>query len=238
MKNIFRKNISKIYKYSKIYDECFWLNKFINTNSISLILDVGANTGQYASSLRRFGYKKKIISFEPGKDAYSELIKNSKKDNQWRVFEKIALGNKSGSKKLNISKNSVSSSFRVINEIHLVHELNAKYIKNELSKIIKLDGIFKKFYKKDKNIMLKIDTQGFEWEVLQGSKKSLKNIKIIQLELSFIELYSKQYNWLKTLNFLEKNNFKVFKIIDGFKNKKSGQVMQSDFFLINTKFIR
>ena len=182
--------------------------------------------------------KKKIISFEPGKDAYSELIKNSKKDNQWRVFEKIALGNKSGSKKLNISKNSVSSSFRVINEIHLVHELNAKYIKNELSKIIKLDGIFKKFYKKDKNIMLKIDTQGFEWEVLQGSKKSLKNIKIIQLELSFIELYSKQYNWLKTLNFLEKNNFKVFKIIDGFKNKKSGQVMQSDFFLINTKFIR
>ena len=61
MKNIFRKNISKIYKYSKIYDECFWLNKFINTNSISLILDVGANTGQYASSLRRFGYKKKLF---------------------------------------------------------------------------------------------------------------------------------------------------------------------------------
>ena len=86
--------------------------------------------------------------------------------------------------------------------------------------------------------MLKIDTQGFEWEVLQGSKKSLKNIKIIQLELSFLELYRKEHNWLKTLNFLEKNNFKVYKIIDGFKNKKSGQVLQSDFFLINTKFIR
>ena len=40
--------------------------------------------------------------------------------------------------------------------------------------------------------MLKIDTQGYEWEVLQGSKKSLGKIKAIQVELSFEDLYQNQ----------------------------------------------
>ena len=56
----------------------YLLNSFLNYNSIDLVLDVGANSGQYALSLRRFGYKNKIISFEPGSEAYLNLIKNSK----------------------------------------------------------------------------------------------------------------------------------------------------------------
>jgi len=59
-----------------------------------------------------------------------------------------------------------------------------------------LDEVFKKFYKKKENIMLKIDTQGYEWEVLQGSKKSLGKIKAIQVELSFEDLYKNQKNYI------------------------------------------
>ena len=68
-------------------------------------------------------------------------------------------------------------------------EPSSKYIDSEQVKIIKLDDIFKKFYKKSKNIMLKIDTQGYEFEVIKGSVNSLKFIKCIQVELSFVELY-------------------------------------------------
>ncbi len=68
-KNILRKQISKDYSYSKIYYECKWLNSFLKNNSIGLVLDIGANSGQYPLSLRRFGYKNKIISFEPGSNA-------------------------------------------------------------------------------------------------------------------------------------------------------------------------
>lgn len=232
-KNILRKQISKVYSYSKIYYECIWLNNFLNNNSINLVLDIGANSGQYALSLRRFGYKKKIISFEPGLDAYLKLIKNAKNDTKWNIYEKVGLGNKRNKIKLNISKNSVSSSYKNIKKLHLINQPNSKYIKTEQTKIIKLDDVFSKFYKKNENIMLKIDTQGYEWEVLQGSKKSLRKINAIQLELSFEDLYQDQNNWLNILKFLENNNFRVFKIIDGFKNKKNGQVFQSDFFLVN-----
>ena len=234
-KNILRKQISKIYSYSKIYNECIWLNSFLNYNSIDLVLDVGANSGQYALSLRRFGYKNKIISFEPGSEAYLNLLKNSKNDTKWSIFEKVGLGNKKKKIKLNISENSVSSSYKNIKKLHLVNEPNSKYIKTEKTTVINLDEVFKKFYKKKENIMLKIDTQGYEWEVLQGSKKSLGKIKAIQVELSFEDLYRNQKNWLNILKFLENNGFKVFRIIDGFKNKKSGQIFQSDFFLINKK---
>ena len=234
-KNIFRKQISKVYSYSKIYYECLWLNSFLNYNSINLVLDVGANSGQYALSLRRFGYKKKIISFEPGSEAYFKLIKNAKNDSKWNIYEKVGLGNKRKNIKLNISENSVSSSIKNIKKLHLINQPNSKYIKKEKTKIIKLDEVFRNFYKKNENIMLKIDTQGYEWEVLQGSKKSLRKINVIQLELSFEDLYQDQNNWLNILKFLENNDFKVFKIIDGFKNKKNGKVFQSDFFLVNKK---
>ena len=151
------------------------------------------------------------------------------------IFMKKGLGSKRKNIRLNISKNSVSSSYKNIKKLHLINQPNSKYIKTEQTKIIKLDDVFNKFYKKNENIMLKIDTQGYEWEVLQGSKKSLRKINAIQLELSFEDLYQDQNNWLNILKFLENNNFRVFKIIDGFKNKKNGQVFQSDFFLVNKK---
>ena len=235
LKNILRKQISKIYSYSKIYYECNWLNSFLKYNSIDLVLDVGANSGQYALSLRRFGYKNKIISFEPGSDAYLKLIQNAKNDSKWNIYEKVGLGNKKKNIKLNISQNSVSSSFKSIKKLHLLNQPDSKYIKTEKTKIVNLDEVFKKFCKIKENIMLKIDTQGYEWEVLQGSKKSLKKIKAIQVELSFEDLYLNQKNWLNISKFLEHNGFKVFRIIDGFKNKNSGQVFQSDFFFINKK---
>ena len=148
-KNIFRKQISKVYSYSKIYYECVWLNSFLNYNSINLVLDVGANSGQYALSLRRFGYKKKIISFEPGFEAHFKLIKNANNDSKWNIYEKVGLGNKRKNIKLNISKNSVSSSIKNIKKLHLKNQPNSKYIKKEKIKIIRLDEVFRNFYKKN-----------------------------------------------------------------------------------------
>ena len=72
------------------------------------------------------------------------------------------------------------------------------------------------------------DTQGYEYEVLKGSIKSLKHINLIQIELSLVNLYKNQVNWLKVLNFLEKKNFRVIKFFDGFKNKKNNEFLQID----------
>lgn len=58
---------------------------------IDLVLDVGANTGQYASSLRKAGYRAQIVSFEPLHRAYSRLARSAECDRRWRAV-RLALG--------------------------------------------------------------------------------------------------------------------------------------------------
>ena len=231
IKSSLRNFVSKGYRYSKIYSEAILLNHYLNHNNISIVLDVGANTGQYALSLRRFGYNKKIISFEPQLKEYKKILKNSSNDRNWFIHERIALGEKKKNQKIYNSKNSVSSSLKKINPIHTNADPKSKIIGTEIVKVKKLDDIFNNYYKKNKNILLKIDTQGYEYEVLKGSIKALKHINLIQVELSLINLYKNQVNWLEVLNFLEKKNFRVIKFFDGFKNKKNNEFLQIDCLL-------
>ena len=138
---------------------------------------------------------------------------------------------KKKNQKIYNSKNSVSSSLKKINPIHTNADPKSKIIGTEIVKVKKLDDIFNNYYKKNKNILLKIDTQGYEYEVLKGSIKALKHINLIQVELSLINLYKNQVNWLEVLNFLEKKNFRVIKFFDGFKNKKNNEFLQIDCLL-------
>lgn len=227
-----REFIAKLSKYSKIYQDGFFLNNFLSRNKIQTIFDVGANEGQWSISVFRFGYKKRIISFEPQKSAHEKLVINSKKYSKWVVHEAVALGNINGFGKINISDNSVSSSIKTINITHLKSSPNARIVKTEKIKLVKLDSIFSNYFSKDDIILLKIDTQGFEKEVLEGSLISLSKISAILIELSLTELYEKQDNWINIINFLENNGFKVFKLFEGFKDKVTGQVLQVDCLLI------
>ena len=83
--------------------------KFLSTYNIDAVLDVGANIGQYALWLWESGYKGRIISFEPLLEVYQHLLINSKKDLNWIIVPRMALGNEEGEKFINIASNYVSS---------------------------------------------------------------------------------------------------------------------------------
>src|SRR5690242_20492587 len=70
-----------------IYPSTNRLLTMITHHRIDTVIDVGANTGQYASALRKAGYTGRIISFEPLSEAYAELEKKSRPDPKWRVFQ-------------------------------------------------------------------------------------------------------------------------------------------------------
>ncbi len=234
LKFYYRRLINRFSKYPIIYNQGFELNKILSFHKINLVLDVGAYTGTYAQSLRRFGYKKKIISFEPIRESYDDLIINSSKDEKWNIHERVAIGNDTGLIKINISKKKDSSSILKIKKNHIRLEPESKIVKSENVKMIKLDKIIKKYVNKN-NIYLKIDTQGYEYPVLLGSGNLLKKIKVIQLELSLHKLYEGQESWEKILKYLEKFNFKIWNIIPGFKNKEIGQLMQFDVIAYKEK---
>ena len=87
--------------------------ELIKQYKIDLILDVGANLGQFASDMRRAGYQNQIISFEPIHECYKHHI--SIADSGWQV-KNFALGNKSSNEKINISNKTVYSSILDVNK--------------------------------------------------------------------------------------------------------------------------
>lgn len=206
--------------------------KIVRHHDISLLLDVGANTGQYALDMRKNGYDKKIISFEPLKVAYEKLLDNTKDDLLWTA-KNFALGDKNENSRINISGHSLSSSILEMMPIHLRYAPDSDYIDQQEIEIRTLDQIFSDLYEKDDSIMLKVDTQGYEQKVLEGARNSLKNILLLQLEMSLFTLYKGELLINDMMDLLNNQGFRLISLENGIYNKKSGELLQVDGIFIN-----
>ena len=234
MKKIIRKIISKFSKYSSIYENSFDLIKIMNFNNIDLVLDVGASWGGYAKTLRRFGYKNKIISFEPVNESHNKLLKNSSNDDLWEVYNKVIISDKTENKTtLNVSKDLDNSSTLHATKLHRENYNDAKFTHQEEVNSEKLDNIFDKYCSNKKNVMLKIDVQGSEMNVLTGVEKNLNKFKLVQVEVSIQPMYEGQILWSEIVNFMKNKNFDIWTIYTGYKNKSIGQLYQFDVIFYN-----
>ena len=172
------------------------LVQLLYKNNINLVLDVGANVGQFAQSIRINGYDKKIVSFEPLLEAYNKLLKISKNDNRWEVYERCALGDRNEKSSINVSAYDQSSSILSMTSLHSKIKKNSEYVSKQEINIYKLDSIFNEICSSENKIFLKIDTQGYEDKIIEGAKKSLGRIKGILLEASLVELYKGTTLWM------------------------------------------
>src|SRR5262249_33864129 len=78
------------------------LQLLLSAFQVDLVLDIGANTGQWAGDLRWEGYAGDMISFEPLGDAHRQLIKNARHDPRWSVAPRMALGDRSADVEMNV----------------------------------------------------------------------------------------------------------------------------------------
>ncbi|QGN55421.1 hypothetical protein [Novosphingobium sp. Gsoil 351] len=62
------------------------LNLFLKFHDIDLVLDVGANLGQFAKQIRERGYAGEIWSYEPTSAAFATAEKESRFDQHWSLF--------------------------------------------------------------------------------------------------------------------------------------------------------
>jgi FkbM family methyltransferase len=197
-------------------------------HQIDCVLDIGANIGQYAKSLRELGYRGKIVSFEPLPQAYDRLKKNSEKDVLWEVAPRTAIGDKDGEIEINISGNSEASSVLNILDSHLKMSSDFAYVSSETVKLNKLDTIAKSYVKEANSIYLKIDVQGYELQVLEGASQILPKVSGIQLELSLTPLYDNQPLWNETLEKMKHLDYELYAIVPVFTDMKTGKLLQMD----------
>lgn len=200
----------------------------LTQQKFELLFDVGANTGQYAQARRKGGYKGQIVSFEPLPEAYEILTHNSHSDLLWSTHHRCAIGASPGEAEINISQNSASSSLRPMLHAHSSAAPESVYIGKAKTEVITLDSIFSTYRRNQEKTFLKIDTQGFESEVLKGVEGNLRNISAVQLELSTIPLYEGQNLYKYFFDFFEENDFILWSLIPGFANRSTGQLLQFD----------
>jgi FkbM family methyltransferase len=195
---------------------------------VDIVLDIGANAGQYAKELRTdLGYKGQIYSFEPLSSAFKDLSINSDKDEKWHVFN-MALGSNEGTEEINIAGNSYSSSMLEMLSTHEESAPESKYIGKEIIKIKKLDSIFEGLCKDSDNVYMKIDTQGFESEVIKGANNSLPKIDTIQMEMSLVPLYSGELPFEEMCMRMRESGYNLVGLEPGFCDPNSGQLLQVD----------
>ena len=200
----------------------------IQKKRINTIYDVGANIGQSAFELRKYGYKDRIISFEPVSKVHNKLVENSKNDSSWDVYDRCAIGNQDGDIEINISNYDLSSSILQMTPKHLEAKKNSGFINKEKTKIFKLDSILGNGNLDNKKAMLKIDTQGYEWEVLQGAKNNLEKFEVLLVEVSFVRLYENEKLWKDIFNYIESFDFELWLLERGFVDRNTKQILQAD----------
>jgi FkbM family methyltransferase len=229
MKKLFNLFGLHICKLNVTSSAIYQIVKALETHNINVVFDIGANTGQFASGLRDYGYTGKIISFEPLSQAHKLLVKNASKDINWFVHQQVAVGAEvADCISINVAGNSVSSSILPMLETHINAAPESQYIHTEQVPIITLDSILDIYTNLSDNFFIKIDTQGYEWAVLDGAPQALKQSKGILMELSLVPLYEGQRLWLDCIERLKNINLQVYSLQSGFTELRTGKTLQVD----------
>jgi FkbM family methyltransferase len=205
--------------------------KIIDDLGIDLILDVGANAGQYGRLARSLGYRGQIFSFEPVKPVFALLEAATAPDDKWKAFN-YALGEENYTTEINVSKNTYSSSILEIDEKHVAAAPESVIIDKETIQVRKLDDVYPGISSGFQRPFLKLDVQGFEKKVLDGAKIVLRQVQGVQLELSLSTLYRNETTFTEMLVYMNDNGFELVSLENGLADPNSAFLLQADGIFI------
>ena len=178
--------------------------KFIKHND--LVFDVGCNVGSRCKLFLNAGAR--VVGFEPQLDLCDHLHSHLHRSQKFQL-EMVALGEKFGSAEIKISDAHVLSSMsdRWISNTKKSGRFR-NYSWNKLQKVT-VSTLDYQIRKHGLPKFIKIDVEGYEYSVLKGSEKKIKEVPFVLVEHQFFNQYKNNFNQVKS--FLIKNNFQVIK---------------------------
>jgi FkbM family methyltransferase len=182
---------------------------FIRSRGIDVVVDVGANIGQYGERLRSDGYRGWIISAEPVHAAFDILAARAAADARWQVLN-FAFGEKQGSSQINVSEASVFSSIHSQLPSATAFNAESRVIGQETIRMARLDDVFPELPKG--RAFLKIDTQGYEQQVLMGASGCLSKFLGVQMELPIVHLYEGTWRFHEAAAYMHERGFEISNI--------------------------
>lgn len=203
---------------------------------IDCVIDVGANSGGFASTIRSLGYSGRIVSLEPLSNPFELLAARAAKDADWHVV-RVAAGDEDCDIRINVAGNAgASSSVLAMLDTHADAAPESHYVGTEVVPQRRLDGLLPELGIGPGNtVFLKLDVQGYEAAVLDGSVElfGAGAIAGLQMELSLVPLYAGAITYKEGLDWAERAGLSLMGIVPGFADPRSGRLLQADavFFM-------
>jgi FkbM family methyltransferase len=204
------------------------LAAMLKHQEVDVLLDVGANVGQFAKAVREGGYENRLVSFEPLKDAHAELLLASEQDSNWEVASRVAIGAQEGEVEMHVAGNSFSSSVLDMLPEHEKAAPDSVNVGIEHARLAPLDVAAHRYLEKSDRVFIKIDTQGYEGQVLDGATEILDRSVGLNVELSFIPLYEGQPLFDEMVDRIRGAGFAFWGIWSGIHDPETGRMLQAD----------
>jgi FkbM family methyltransferase len=157
---------------------------------VDVVLDVGANAGQYGERLRRAGYGGRLVSLEPLAEPYAALQRRAAADGAWTAL-RVAASDADGEVVLNVTEDSRSASVLARNE-RFAGTPGWGPRGEERAPARRLGGLAPELLRHGERPYLKLDVQGYERQVIDGAGEELARFEGLELELSVLALYEGQ----------------------------------------------
>jgi FkbM family methyltransferase len=201
----------------------------LDARGVDVVLDVGANSGQYASSLREAGFERRIASYEPLPGPFSLLVRRAADDTLWDCRQ-VALGDYEGKVSMNVSGGmGGSSSILPMLESHRAALPRENYVGTEEVAISRLDSVVADILRPNDMAFLKVDVQGFEKQVIAGGESTVRDRCVgLQLELSFVPLYEGGMLIQEALDLVHSLGFTLTGFLPFFFDTDTGRPLQAD----------
>jgi len=206
------------------------LANVIDLQAINLVIDVGANIGQYARSLRRHGYAGRIASFEPVSSAFASLREASDADPDWRAWQ-MALGPETKSVMMQRYAASEFSSVFTVNEFARERfKWRTEAVGQEEVAMSTLSAVWPQITEciATPRGLLKLDTQGSDLDVLAGAAEVLPYVHALQAELSLKSIYEGAPRYLEALAEFERQGFEVTGLYPISRDKQTLAIVEYD----------
>jgi FkbM family methyltransferase len=217
--------------WSSYRSQLRWL---LNAHRIDLVIDVGANTGQFARGLRSI-YSGDIISFEPVGATFAQLKAAAASDPKWTCHQ-LALGEKEDTLPIHVTNRSVFSSMLQPNEFSArKFGADASHVSTEMVPVRRLEDVLREAGPSlaNRRIFLKLDTQGFDQQVFGGLGAFLSNVHVLQSEVSVVPIYENMPHWTSSILAYEQAGFHVCGMFP--VSRDNGRVIEFDCIMARAR---